>query len=106
MKLIDCFMYFDEDLILDIRLNTLDKYVDKFVICEAKFNHKGLNKKLNFDINNYKKYKNKIEYIVLEDQPNNLKIIGKKDSNKIKNSKILDNSLLRENYQRNFCQKI
>ena len=98
-------MYFDEDLILDIRLNTLDKYVDKFVICEAKFNHKGLNKKLNFDINNYKKYKNKIEYIVLEDQPNNLKIIGKKDSNKIKNSKILDNSLLRENYQRNFCQK-
>ena len=105
MRLIDCFMYFDEDMILDIRLNTLDKYVDKFVICEAKFNHKGLSKKLNFDINNYKKHKNKIEYIVLEDQPNNLKIIDKKDSNKIKNSKILDNSLLRENYQRNFCQK-
>ena len=28
MKIFDCFMYFDEDLVLDIRLNTLDKYVD------------------------------------------------------------------------------
>ena len=35
MKLIDCFMYFDEDLILDIRLNTLEGNVDKFVIVEA-----------------------------------------------------------------------
>ena len=41
-------MYFDEDLILDIRLNTLNKFVSKFVICEAKFNHNGINKKLNF----------------------------------------------------------
>ena len=31
MKIFDCFMYFDEDLILDIRLNTLDKFVDYFV---------------------------------------------------------------------------
>ena len=38
------FMYFDEDLILDIRLNTLDKYVDKFIICEAKYNHRGIEK--------------------------------------------------------------
>ena len=36
MKLIDCFMYFDENLILDIRLNTLKDHVDKFVIVEAK----------------------------------------------------------------------
>ena len=32
MKLIDCSMYFDEDLMLDLRLNILDAYVDKFVI--------------------------------------------------------------------------
>ena len=36
MNLIDSLMYFDEDLILDIRLNTLNKYVKKFIICEAK----------------------------------------------------------------------
>ena len=34
MKLIDCFMYFDEDLVLDIRLNTLKDKVDKFIIVD------------------------------------------------------------------------
>ena len=42
MKIIDSFMYFDEDMMLDIRLNTLNEYVSKFIICEAKFNHKGI----------------------------------------------------------------
>ena len=42
--IIDTFMYFDEDMILDIRLNTLNKYVSKFIICESKFNHKGIKK--------------------------------------------------------------
>ena len=57
MKIIDCFMYFDEDMILDIRLNILNEFVSKFIICEAKFNHKGLPKKLNFDIKNLKSLK-------------------------------------------------
>ena len=41
MKIIDCFMYFDEDMILDVRLNTLSEYISHFVICEASFNHNG-----------------------------------------------------------------
>ena len=49
MKLIDCFMYFDEDLVLDIRLNTLCEIVDKFVIVEATTDHAGNQKKLNFN---------------------------------------------------------
>ena len=44
MKIIDCFMYFDEDMLLDIRLNILSKFVSKFVICEANFNHNGKKK--------------------------------------------------------------
>ena len=28
MKIFDCFMYFDEELVLDVRLNTLDQFVD------------------------------------------------------------------------------
>ena len=44
MKIIDCSMYFDEDMILDIRLNTLDKHVSHFIICESQFNHKGIKK--------------------------------------------------------------
>ncbi len=69
MKIIDCFSYFDEDLILKIRLDTLYDYVDKFVICEATLDHAGNKKKLNFKIENFKKYKNKIEYIVIDDLP-------------------------------------
>ena len=56
MKIIDTFMYFNEDMILDLRLHTLDKFVSKFIICEAKFNHSGRPKKLNFDINKFQKF--------------------------------------------------
>ena len=61
MKLFDCFMYYDEDLLLNIRLNILSKFVDKFVISEAKYLHNGKRKKLNFQINKFEKFKNKIE---------------------------------------------
>ena len=104
MRLIDCFMYYDEDLILDMRLNILDKFVAYFVICEANFNHNGTKREFRFDINKFSKFKEKIIYIQLTEQPKNIKIIETKDSKEIKNSKILDNALLRENYQRNFLE--
>ena len=46
MKIIDCFNYFDEDKILELRLNILNNYVDQFVIVEAKEDHQGNKKKL------------------------------------------------------------
>ena len=95
-------MYYDEDLILDIRLNALNKYVSKFIICEANFNHNGTKKKFNFDIKNFSEFSEKIIYLPLENQPKNLKDIEKSDNKLIKNSKILDNALKRENFQRNF----
>ena len=104
MRFIDCFMYFDEDMILDIRLNILDKYVSNFIICEANFNHNGTNRKLKFDINKFSRFKEKIIYIPLEEQPKNLREILNSDNQSIKNSKILDNALLRENFQRNFLK--
>ena len=73
----DCFMYFDEDLILDIRLNTLDDKVDKFVVVEATKNHAGKNKKLNFKIENFSKFKEKIKYIVIDDIPTEVKSFKK-----------------------------
>ena len=60
MKIFDCFMYFDEDLVLDLRLNLLDDQVDYFVIVESKFNHKGEKRELKFDIDRYQKFKKKI----------------------------------------------
>ena len=104
MKIIDCFMYYDEDLVLDIRLNVLDKYVSNFVICEANFNHNGTKRDLKFDIKNFSKFKEKIIYIPLKQQPKNLRIVENHDDIHLKNSKILDNAVLRENFQRNYLQ--
>ena len=95
-------MYFDEDMMLDIRLNVLNKFVSHFVICEAAFNHKGIPKKLNFNINNFSKFKDKISYVVVDKQPDTLRKINENDNIIKKNSKILDNALIRENYQRNY----
>ena len=46
MKIIDTFMFFDENMMLDIRLNILYKHVNKFIICESTYNHNGETKKL------------------------------------------------------------
>ena len=62
MKIFDCFMYFDEDLLLDLRLNTLNDYVDKFIIIESELTHTEKIKKFNFNIDKFEKFKNKIEY--------------------------------------------
>ena len=102
MKIIDSFMFFDENMMLDLRLNVLDKYVSRFIICEATYNHNGQKKKLNFNINNFSKFKSKIDYVVLDKQPDNLRIIHKDDVGKKREHKILDNALIRENFQRNF----
>ena len=51
MAIYDCIIYFDEDLIIDMRLNILNNFVDKFVIVEAKMDHAGRQKRLNFNIN-------------------------------------------------------
>ena len=73
MKLYDCCMYFDEDLMLDLRLNTLNRDVDKFIIAEATRDHSGKEKKLNFNIKNFSKFKDKIIYLIIEDLPINVK---------------------------------
>ena len=71
-------MFFDEEMLLDLRLNIMNKYVDKFVITEATYMHSGAPKKLIFDINKFQKFKNKINYIVVDEPPPNLyKVDGK-----------------------------
>ena len=73
MAIFDCFQYFNEEHIAEIRFNILDKFVDSFVIVESTVNHQGKPKKLHFDIAKYKKFKNKINYIVVDDTPENIK---------------------------------
>jgi len=101
MKIIDCFMFFDEEMLLELRLNTLDKFVDKFVIVESAYTHSGKEKKLIFDINKYPKFKEKIDYIIVRDLPHGIEQIGKDDSNLEITNKEIMNALRRENFQRN-----
>ena len=100
MKIFDCFQFFDEDMMLDLRLNILNDYVDKFVIVENLFMHSGTKKKQNFKIENFKKFQNKIEYILVDQLPKDLLDI-KKISLKSRASSIIDNTLKIEHNQRN-----
>ena len=79
----DCFSYWDEDLLLDLRLNILNKFVDYFIIVEGNKTWQNNPKELRFDLNRFKKFKDKIIYIPVTDLPEG------------------DNPYLRENYQRN-----
>ena len=101
MRIYDCFMYFDEEMILEIRLNALEPFVDHFIIVESVYNHKGEKRNLQFDINKFKKFERKIIYIVNDDAPNNLKKIKENDTEDEKSDKYILNAILRENGQRN-----
>ena len=97
-------MYFDEEVVLDVRLNTLDKYVDYFVIVESSFTHKGDNKNLMFNHNKFEKFKNKIIYLAYDKQPKGIEVVNENDSEGEKSRKYILNAALRENGQRNFIQ--
>lgn len=102
MKIFDCFMYLDEDVVLDLRLNYLNNYIDKFVIVESKFTHSGEKRELNFDIKNFEKFKEKIIYLVLDHEPTDIQKINDGDDEKTKNSKYILNGMRRDFCQRNF----
>ncbi len=72
-KIIDCITFFDNSFMFDLRFNILKDYVDFFVVCESKFDHRNNPKKLNFDLKFLKE--NKIKYLILEEPfPDNLDI--------------------------------
>jgi beta-1,4-mannosyl-glycoprotein beta-1,4-N-acetylglucosaminyltransferase len=84
MKLFDCFMYNNEDLLLELRLNILEKMVYKFIIIESRYDHRGNRKKLKFRLERFELFKDRIIYVVLDEFPKNL------------------SNWERENYNRNF----
>ena len=94
-------MYFDEDVVLDVRLNYLNKYVDKFVIIEAEYNHKGEKRKPKFDIKNFHTFKDKIIYLLVNQEAPFIEKINSLDNEDKKGGKLIMNALKRENFQRN-----
>ena len=83
----DCFSYWDEDLLLDLRLKILNKFVDYFVIVEGNKTWQNNPKELRFDLNKFKEFKDKIIYVPVTDLPDG------------------DDPYLRENFQRNSILK-
>ena len=75
MKIFDCTTYHSEDLMLDVRFNILDKHIHKFIVVESEYTHSGQKKKLNFDINNFKKFKDKIIYLPIRNEPDGIQKI-------------------------------
>jgi len=98
-------MFFDEEMLLDLRLNILDKYVDKFVVTEANYMHSGKPKKLLFDINKFPKFKDKIIYKIIDKHPPGIEVINESDINKkdTRGQKLVNNSNKREHYQRDMA---
>ena len=97
MKIIDTTTYFEEDLMMDLRFNILDPFIDKFIVCEARFSHSGKKKEIKFDKKNFFKFEDKIIHAIIDNEPANLII-----KNNLSNSEIRMNSILRIQHQRNF----
>ena len=82
---------------MDVRFHILNEHVDKFIVTESKYSHSGKLKPLNFDINNFPKFKDKIQYLVIENEPEGIN----KNPNNSSSIKRM-NSLLRIEQSYNF----
>ena len=105
MRIYDCFMYFDEEIVLETRLNYLNKHVDYFVIVESCYTHKGDRRNLKFNINNFPEFKNKIIYKVYDEVPSKISKVLSEDDENTKSVKYIMNALYRENAQRNYISE-
>ena len=79
MKVYDCFIFFNENMLTEIRFNILNKYVDYFVVCESYYDHRGNVKGYLFDIKKFENFKDKIIYLKIEKFPDNIGIWERQD---------------------------
>lgn len=71
-KIYDCFLFFNEIDILELRMEILGNYIDKFVIIESSVTFSGKEKPLFFKQNKDKftKFQDKIIHVIVDDTPN------------------------------------
>jgi len=101
MKIYDCTTFYSEHMMLDLRFNILNEHVHKFVVIESTYSHSGKKKKLNFDINNYFKFKDKIIYKVIDYEPANIEDITNKSPQYLKRINSLKRIELSYNFMEN-----
>ena len=81
MNIYDCTTFYSEKMMLDLRFNILNENVYKFIVVESSFSHSGEIKPFNFNISDYPKFKDKIIYLKINNEPIDLY----KDVKKLKN---------------------
>ena len=100
MRVFDTTTFFEEKLMMDLRFNILDPFVDKFIVCEATFSHSGKKKEIKFDKKDFPKFEDKIVHIIINEDP------VEKTYNQNDNSNFLrQNSIKRIEIQRNYIGK-
>ena len=102
MKIFDCTIFLDENMMFEVRLNTLDKYVDYFVIVESSFTHRGDKRNLKFNHKKFEKFKDKIIYLTFDKEPEGIEVVYDSDDEEKKSGKYILNAAKRENGQRNY----
>ena len=65
-KIYDCVTFFQEKLQMELRFSILEKVVDKFVVCESIYDHRGSSKKINFSKKKFDRFQDRIEHVVIE----------------------------------------
>ena len=100
MRVFDTTTFFEEKLMMDLRFNILDPFVDKFIVCEATFSHSGKKKEIKFDKKDFPKFQDKIVHIIIDTDP------VEKTLNQNNNPNLLrQNSIQRIETQRNYISK-
>jgi len=69
MKIIDTTTFFEEKMMMNLRFNILNSYVDNFIVCEARFTHSGKSKNINFKKKDYPKFQHKITHLIIDKEP-------------------------------------
>ena len=69
MNIYDCTTFYSEKMMLNLRFNILNENVHKFIVVESSFSHSGEKKKFNFNIEDYPKFKEKIIYLKIDNEP-------------------------------------
>ena len=100
MRVIDTTTFFEEKLMMDLRFNILDPFVDKFIVCEATFSHSGKKKEIKFDKKDFPKFEDKIVHIIINKDPVETTYNQNDNTNFLR-----QNSIKRIETQRNYIGK-
>ena len=100
MKIIDTTTYFEEKLMMNLRFNILNSYVDNFIVCEARFTHSGKKKDINFKKKDFPEFEHKITHLIIDKEP--IDIIKK---NELNSYDLRFNSITRIRAQRDYLMR-